>query len=68
MKDFYKKYIEEIRPHFLNEKHYSNIMAVPRLKSIVINMGVGAAKDDKKILDNAIADLNKNFWAKACCY
>lgn len=59
MSQFYKKYTEEIQPQALKEHVYKNIMAVPRLKSIVINMGVGAAKDDKKHLDNAVTDLQR---------
>jgi len=57
MSQFYKKYVDEIRPALIKKAGYPNIMAVPKLKSIVINMGVGAAKDDKKILDYAVADL-----------
>jgi large subunit ribosomal protein L5 len=59
MSEFYQKYVKEIRPHLQKELGLSNINAVPHLTSIVINMGVGAAKDDKKILDHAVADLEK---------
>ncbi len=36
---------------------YSNIMRVPRIKSVILNMGVGEAVADKKIADNAARDL-----------
>ena len=36
---------------------YKNALSVPKIEKIVINMGVGAAKDDAKLLDNAVKDL-----------
>ncbi|MCR4653652.1 MAG: 50S ribosomal protein L5 [Eubacterium sp.] len=38
---------------------YKNVMEVPKLAKIVINMGVGEAKENAKVLDSAIADLEK---------
>jgi large subunit ribosomal protein L5 len=38
---------------------YKTVMQVPRLKKIVVNMGVGEAVNDKKILDNAVGDMTK---------
>lgn len=38
---------------------YKSVMQVPRLEKIVLNMGVGEAVGDKKIMDNAVADLTK---------
>jgi len=38
---------------------YKSVMEVPRLQKIVLNMGVGEAVGDKKIMDNAVADLQK---------
>ena len=50
----------------LNEKFgYKNIMEVPKLDKVVINMGVGEAKDNAKLLDSAIADLEKITGQKA---
>jgi large subunit ribosomal protein L5 len=50
-------YLNEIVPA-MNEKFgYKNIMEVPKLEKIVINMGVGEAKENKKLLDAAVADL-----------
>ena len=44
---------------------YKNIMEVPKLDKIVINMGVGETKDNAKLLDSAIADLEKITGQKA---
>jgi len=52
-----KKYKEEIIPHAREKFGLKNNMAVPRLEKIVINMGVGRAIGDKKILDHAVEDL-----------
>ena len=38
---------------------YKSVMQVPRIEKITLNMGVGEAVADKKILDNAVADMNK---------
>jgi large subunit ribosomal protein L5 len=52
-----KKYLETIRPQLMTELGYKNPMAVPRLVKITLNMGVGEAVGDKKIMDAAVADL-----------
>jgi large subunit ribosomal protein L5 len=52
-----KKYREEIVPQLQQNLNFKNPMAVPRLEKIVINMGVGAAINDIKILDTAVQDL-----------
>ena len=44
---------------------YKNIMEVPKLEKVVINMGVGEAKDNAKALDSAIADMEKITGQKA---
>ena len=53
------KYREEVVPALTKKFGYKNVMAVPRLEKVVINMGVGEAIADKKILENARADLEK---------
>ena len=50
-------YNEEIRPKLKGELNLSNIMAVPRIVKITLNMGVGEAVLDKKQLDSAISDM-----------
>lgn len=52
-----KLYKEELAPALLKQLGLSNVMEVPRLEKITINMGVGEAVNDKKIMDNAVRDL-----------
>ncbi len=47
------KYEKEIRPALREKLGKSNIMAIPRLQKVIINMGVGQATQDKKIMDDA---------------
>ena len=54
-----KIYKEEVVPALTKKFGYSNPMEVPRLTKITINMGVGEAATNKKILENAVADLAK---------
>ena len=50
-------YKNEIVPAMINKFGYKNVMQVPKLEKIVINMGVGEAKENAKILEAAIRDL-----------
>jgi len=52
-----KKYNEEVKPALMKKFNYKNEMEVPRLEKIVINMGVGEAKENPKFLDEAMKDL-----------
>ena len=52
-----EKYNKEIVPAMIEKFGYKNIMQVPKLNKIVINMGVGEAKDNSKVLDSAVKDL-----------
>ena len=52
-----KKYREEIRPELIKEFGYTTPMMAPRLEKIVINMGVGEATQNSKVLDDAVNDL-----------
>ena len=54
-----ESYINEIVPAMINKFGYKNIMEVPKLDKIVINMGVGEAKENAKVLESAVADLEK---------
>ncbi len=56
LKEVYKK---EIVPALTKQFGYKSEMQVPRLKKIVLNMGVGEAIADKKILENAVGDMQK---------
>jgi len=51
------KYIQELRPALQKELGLANVMAVPRLEKVVINMGVGEATQNAKVLDPAVAEL-----------
>ena len=50
-------YADTVRPALTKEFGYSNVMQVPRLEKIVINMGVGEATGDQKTLDAAVSEL-----------
>jgi len=52
-----KRYVESIRGALQKQFGYKNPMQVPRLEKIVINMGVGEAAADQKILDQAVAEM-----------
>lgn len=52
-----ERYNTEIRPKLMSELGIDNIMAVPRLTKVALNMGVGEAVGDRKILDFAVGDL-----------
>lgn len=52
-----EKYTNEVVPALREKFGYKSIMEVPRLEKIVINMGAGDAKDNPKLLDAAVSDL-----------
>ena len=52
-----KKYRNEVVPELVKEFGYSSVMMAPRLEKIVINMGVGDATQNAKVLDDVVADL-----------
>ena len=52
-----KRYFESVRGELQKQFGYKNPMEVPRLEKIVINMGVGEAAADQKILDTAVAEM-----------
>ena len=58
-------YNNEIVDAMTKKFGYQNILQVPKLEKIVVNMGVGEAKENSKILDSAIADLEKITGQKA---
>lgn len=60
-----KDYKERIVPALEKEFNYSTVMQVPRLKKIVINQGLGAATQDKKIIETAINELTAITGQKA---
>ncbi len=54
-----QQYREKIAPELIQKFGYKSPMEVPRISKITLNMGVGEAVADKKIMDNAVADLTK---------
>src|SRR5438045_5761447 len=56
LKELYKK---EVAPALTQQFGYKTPMQVPRISKITLNMGVGEATADKKILDNAVGDMTK---------
>ncbi|MDR0803291.1 50S ribosomal protein L5 [Fluviicola sp.] len=60
-----KQYNEEIIPSLTEKFGYKTIMRVPKLQKIVISQGLGDAVADKKIIDNAIADVSRIAGQKA---
>ncbi len=53
-----ERFRSAIVPALMKERAYTNALEVPRLTKIVINMGLGEAKDNVKVLDHAVADLS----------
>jgi len=56
MQSFYK---ETVVPKLVEQFGYKSVMEVPRISKITLNMGVGEAVADKKVMDNAVGDLQK---------
>ncbi|HEX9625462.1 MAG TPA: 50S ribosomal protein L5 [Acidiferrobacterales bacterium] len=52
-------YRKQVVPALMKQFGYQNVMQVPRIKRITLNMGVGEALADKKVLENAMGDMEK---------
>lgn len=52
-----EKYAKEVVPAMMKQFGYKNIMQVPRIQKVIINMGVGGAVQDPKLLDAAVRDM-----------
>jgi len=52
-----QRYATEILPDMQKQFNYANVMEAPRLERIVVNMGVGDAQTDARLMDNAMAEL-----------
>ena len=59
MANFKTKYREEILPKLKEELGLKNVHEVPRITKITLNMGVGEAIGDKKVIEHALADMEK---------
>ena len=62
LKDFYK---ETVVKNLTEQFGYKSVMEVPRIEKITLNMGVGEAVADKKIMENAVSDMEKITGQKA---
>ncbi len=60
-----ERYQSEIAPQLQEELGLKNVMETPRVTKITLNMGVGEALGDKKVLENAVADMEKISGQKA---
>lgn len=54
-----EKYLNEVVPSLMNKYKYKSVMEVPKLEKIVINIGVGDATGNSKLIDAAVADLTQ---------
>ena len=59
MSSYKEIYSNEIKDAMQKKFGYKNVMEIPKLEKIVVNMGVGEAKDNAKLLDSAVTDLEK---------
>ena len=58
-KDLKKRYVEDVVPALKEKFNYQNVHQIPKLEKVVINMGVGEAVQNAKILDGAVEELTK---------
>jgi len=54
-----ERYLNEVAPALMQKFNYKNVMQVPRVEKVVINMGVGDAVGNSKVLDAAVEDLQR---------
>lgn len=60
-----EKYLHEVVPAMMKKNKYRNVMEVPRLVKVVINMGLGFAQQDIKVIENAVEELTTIAGQKA---
>ena len=54
-----EKYLSEVAKAMMEKFGYKNVMEIPRLEKVVLNMGVGEAVANPKVMDAAIADMKR---------
>ena len=57
MADLYQHYLDTVSPALKEKFGYENVMQIPRIKKITLNMGVGDAVADKKVMEHAVGDM-----------
>ena len=60
-----KMYVEEIAPNLMDKLQYKSVMQVPKIKKIAINQGLGAAVNDKKLVQSGVDELTLITGQKA---
>ena len=60
-----KKYLEEVVPALMEQYQYSSIMQVPKIQKVCINQGIGAATQDKKLIETALTEMTTIAGQKA---
>ena len=58
-------YFSDVRDAMVKKFGYKNVMEIPKIEKIVVNMGVGEAKDNAKVLENAVKDMEQITGQKA---
>ncbi|WP_227370360.1 50S ribosomal protein L5 [Halomonas sp. M20] len=59
MANLKERYQNEVMAGLREQFSYANVMQVPRITKVTLNMGIGEATSDKKLIDNAVADMEK---------
>ena len=54
-----EKYLSEVVPALQDKFQYKNVMQIPKLEKVVINMGCGEAVSNSKVLEGAVADMTE---------
>jgi len=60
-----KKYVEEVVPALMEQYQYSSIMQVPKIQKVCINQGIGAATQDKKLIETSLNEMTTIAGQKA---
>ncbi len=60
-----RKFTESVIPHMMQKFAYKNVMEIPKLQKICLNQGVGAAVNDKKLIDAAVDEMSRISGQKA---
>ena len=58
-------YKNEVAPALMSKFGYKSVMQIPKIDKVVVNIGVGEAKDNAKVLENAVGDMEKITGQKA---
>ena len=57
-----EKYLSEVAKAMHDKFQYKNVMEIPKIEKVVINMGVGEAKENAKVLDSAVRDMEIMYY------